>query len=164
MSLRVCQGPPFDEMIHYIKIFNQCQEEEKEEMPTLKQTPQPPLVYQLISSFRRCDSRNLDMSPLCKLSSGVQPAMWSDEVLQLYNLYKENEDIEDYPDYIKQYQDGGNKRRFYPTESEKDREIISTLARNSELENYDAFEKDMSMVEVYFGAQTTLGNIFFCKV
>ena len=117
-----------------------------------------------MSLFRRCDSRNLDMSQLCKLATDVQPAIWSQDVLQLYDLYNENADNEDYPDYMKKYQNGGKNRKFYPTENEKDREIISTLARKSKLESYDAFENDMSIVEVYFVSQTTLGNVLFDNV
>ena len=33
---------------------------------------------------RTCDSKNLNMSPLCDLQSGLEPSLWQGEVVNTY--------------------------------------------------------------------------------
>jgi len=46
--------------------------------------------------FRKCDSKNLNISPLCSLDSTMKPTLWQREVVDSYNVSAGN-----IPDYIK---------------------------------------------------------------
>ena len=49
---------------------------------------------------RTCDSKNLNMSPLCNLQSGLEPSLWQGEVVNTYEAAAagNNESI---PQYVK---------------------------------------------------------------
>ena len=49
---------------------------------------------------RTCDSKNLNMSPLCDLQSGLEPSLWQGEVVNTYEAAAagNNESI---PQYVK---------------------------------------------------------------
>ena len=97
--------------------------------------------------IRRCDSRNLDVSSLCKLSSGEETVLWSDEVSRLYRSK---------PGYIESLKKNGSWRKLYPTQYMQESEILTTMTQASVVE-YDAFENDIAMVEIYFGSPTAVG-------
>ena len=47
------------------------------------------VIYSFTQSsapFRRCDSRNLNLSPLCDLASQTKPQAWAKEVKEVYNI------------------------------------------------------------------------------
>ena len=46
---------------------------------------------------RKCDSKNLNMSPLCYLNGDMVPPLWQEEVVNTYKMVN-NESL---PDYVK---------------------------------------------------------------
>ena len=74
----------------------------------------------VICIFRICDSRNINLSPFCDLSSKETPQKWGGEVSDSY------EDSET-PDYVKLMKDP--IRSVYPTEKMRSQELISFLAK-----------------------------------
>jgi hypothetical protein len=69
---------------------------------------------------RRCDSRNLNLSPLCDLSSNMQPQAWGEEVAEVYK----NTQL---PDYIQRLERPG--RSFYEDSKAVQGEIITSLTQ-----------------------------------
>jgi hypothetical protein len=69
---------------------------------------------------RTCDSRNLNLSPLCDLTSTVEPVKWGKDVKEQY----ENTDV---PDYIQTL--GSPMRNTYYTKAMKDNEMLKTLTK-----------------------------------
>ena len=48
---------------------------------------------------RTCDSKNLNMSPLCDLKSGLEPSLWQEEVVNTYEAAAGNNGS--IPQYVK---------------------------------------------------------------
>ena len=48
---------------------------------------------------RTCDSKNLNMSPLCDLQSGLEPSLWQGEVVNTYEAAAGNNG--NIPQYVK---------------------------------------------------------------
>ena len=74
----------------------------------------------VICIFRICDSRNINLSPFCNLSSKETPQKWGGEVIASY------EDPETH-EYVKVMKDP--IRSVYPTEEMRNQELISSLAK-----------------------------------
>ena len=68
---------------------------------------------------RRCDSRNLNLSPVCNFSSTTGPFFWKAKVSEVYRMFGT------VPDYIENKEDAA--RNFYPDEYLRNREIITSL-------------------------------------
>ena len=69
---------------------------------------------------RTCDSRNLNLSPLCDLTSTVEPVKWGKDVKEEY----ENTDVPDYIQFL-----GSPMRNTYYTKAMKDNEMLKTLTK-----------------------------------
>ena len=76
---------------------------------------------------------------------------WGDSVSHLYPG--------DRPTYIEELDSHGAVRRFYPARSAEEREMLRVLTEDSGQmpAEYDAFEKDIATLEIYFGSKTTVG-------
>ena len=101
------------------------------------------------SSFRRCDLKNIDMSPLCTIGtkSNTHPPKWGQQVI---DEYKAKGKI---PDYIKSSVSTNRRRHIKDTDKRKiginnGREIFA-VTNKKEME-YDAYEKDIATVTFYF--------------
>ena len=101
------------------------------------------------SSFRRCDLKNIDMSPLCTIGtkSNTHPPKWGQQVI---DEYKAKGKI---PDYIKNSVSTNRRRHIKDTDKRRigindGREIFS-VTNKKEME-YDAYEKDIATVTFYF--------------
>ena len=73
---------------------------------------------------RRCDSRNLNLSPLCDLASEVSPYLWLKSVKE---TYEQNAPGQPLPEYISSKI--GPERKMYPTLEAKKKELISSIAK-----------------------------------
>ena len=108
-----------------------------------------------------CDSRNLNLSPFCNLSS-TSVAMWQPSVLETYGDLTTT--------YINETT--GPLRLNYPN-SMGDRELISSLTKvwsKTHLKSeqtlkyiqgqvyYNAYKEDMAIVNIFFGETTVYGQ------
>merc|ERR1711892_1533453 len=87
------------------------------------------------AAFRRCDSRNLNLSPLCNLFKTGVPAPWKPWVRNIYEKYG------DVPAYLEDVE--GTTRNYYSNEYLKNLEIISSLTQE-EVSTYNALESDIA--------------------
>ena len=78
---------------------------------------------ELISFYRRCDSRNLNLSPLCDLSNKAGPFYWKTSVSDVYKK------IGSIPDYIRNKE--ASERDFYLNNFLKNREIMPSFIKAS---------------------------------
>ena len=100
--------------------------------------------------FRRCDYKNVDMTPLCMLETDKTkipyPPKWGQSVLEEYKATGE------IPEYV--MSTVITNKRSYVMEKDKKREgqrgkeLFS--ASNNEDANYDAYEKDIATVTFFF--------------
>ena len=90
--------------------------------------------------FRRCDFRNLGVSSLCNLEDPFlpEPRIWAQELLQEFST----ENISN-PAYLQRF-------KLTPTERYYQTDGLTTSAFNPANETYDAYEKDIAMVQFYF--------------
>ena len=97
--------------------------------PTITATP-----------FRRCDFRNLGVSSLCTLEDPFlpEPRIWAQEVLHELTI----ENISN-PAFLQRVQLTPTER-YYPTHE------LPFNAFNPANETYDAYEKDIAIVQFYF--------------
>ena len=109
--------------------------------------------------FRRCDYKNLGVSFLCNFEDQIQgkqihPPIWGESVLNQYL-----DEINTIPDYLQSLLRHSNKR-FFADEKAFGKPIFKaanvdvgengTLTRKS----YDAYEKDIAMVNFFFETNT----------
>ena len=100
------------------------------------------------ANFRKCDSRNLNLSPFCKLTSETDSNKlhrWLPAVLSQYT--------EPYPDYLDR---PTHKRSTYPGEM-ADEELLEALTTNDSI-TYDAFADDIAVLNLYYGDPEFPGN------
>jgi len=83
--------------------------------------------------FRNCDSQNLNLSPFCDLETNTPPFAWENKIRQLY-------DEGDLPEYVRNIHQGTAIRKRSPSKTLIDDE-----------QPYDAFKKDIAVVNIYFG-------------
>ena len=97
------------------------------------------------ASFRKCDSRNLNLAPFCKLDSeSNQLNRWLPTVLAQYNT--------SYPDYLNM---STHKRSCYPGRM-ADGELLEDVDDCT----YDAFARDIAVLNLYYGDPEFAGNSF----
>jgi len=89
--------------------------------------------------FRRCDSRNLNMSPLCDLDNIQEPAKWTELASAEYKSSRPN------------YLPSSPMRSPLPSPALEKGEILV-----QSLEPYDAFDNDIAVLSIYFGSPTTV--------
>ena len=97
------------------------------------------------ATFRKCDSRNLNLSPFCQLLPGEDP---TDGGLQrwLADLIPAYDDIgEQIPFYL---EGSGGKRAEYPGNLAES-ELLEGLKKENA--TYDAFARDIAVLNIYFG-------------
>ena len=78
------------------------------------------MKYLVVSDCRGCDSRNLDVSPLCNLKNSFGLESWSDAVRQSYDQTM-------MPDYISSLI--SPLRKKYATESMENSEMLTDLTK-----------------------------------
>ena len=112
---------------------------------------------------RGCDSRNLNLSPLCDLKNPTKPSIWAEDIGASYP------EVPAYIDPALQ----GLMRRAYPVEMQGNEIIQDLVGGNTRVllaynliqdttVEYDAFEKDIAVATFYFGRATALGG-FVCN-
>ena len=104
--------------------------------------------------FRKCNFKNLGVSPLCHLGSTIRPQIWSESLLA---EYEEDSDTS-VPTYVTQrVGDRTNSRtnlRYYVhQQGNRDDEIVFKVQNNNE-KSYDAYDKDIGMATFFFDSPT----------
>jgi len=107
------------------------------------------LIYDTIVTaipFRRCDQRNLGVSPLCNFDDPFlpEPRIWAQQVLK--ELSKAN--ITN-PTFVQ-------KMKLTPDLRNYSNNDLPFNAFNPANETYDAYEKDMAMVQFYFRTSSVI--------
>ena len=74
----------------------------------------------MIYFLRECDSRNINRSPLCDLSSEKNPQKWSGRIMETYGEF-------DSLDYVIGMKNA--TRHLYPTENMRKNEIVTILSK-----------------------------------
>ena len=122
----------------------------------------------LSSLSRRCDSRNLNLSPFCGLDASSTPLKLQPTVYASYGSID--------PNYVQNLP--SPMRKEYPIESMVSNEILSTLAevwlwlftkRNIPICSqddpvYNAYERDIALVNLFFPDSTVFGQSSIQKV
>ena len=117
-----------------------------------------------------CDSTNLNLSPLCDITaenSASQATLWGQAASATYL------DRGLKPDYVENIV--GPTREFYINQDRRDRELLSSILEVSQeispphlslnsifflqtrSVGYNAFERDISILNIYFGDSTVMG-------
>ena len=103
--------------------------------------------------FRKCNFKNLGVSPLCHLSSTIQPQIWSESMLAEYEDKKEP-----IPEYVtRRVGDRTNSRtniRYYVHQHGNQDDEIVFKVQNEKEKSYDAYDKDIAMVTFFFDSPT----------
>ena len=118
-----------------------------------------------------CTSRNLNLNPFCKLTDNTSLAKWKPAIHATYANVSET------PNYIRELP--GPMRLVYAG-GMAERELITSLAQvfiihiNSEKyqislflsqeEYYNAFEKDIAVVNIFLGKPTVFGKFLFSRL
>ena len=101
------------------------------------------------SPFRKCDHTNLGTSETCDFKGTyVNPPMWSQQVQNEYAFALGN-----LPNYVKADERKMESMRKLTSSKQVENNIILKTAMEAE-PTYDAFEKDISVVNFYFGRPT----------
>ena len=116
-----------------------------------------------------CDSTNLNLSPLCDITADTtasQATLWGQAATATYlNMGLK-------PDYVENIL--GPTRQFYINQDRMDRELLSSIVEvrqdsrhhfsvififsvQSRSVGYNAFERDISILNIYFGDSTVMG-------
>ena len=104
-------------------------------------------VTHTAANFRKCDSRNLNLSPFCNLTPEKHSKKlhrWLPVVLSQYT--------KPYPTYLNR---STHKRKTYPDEM-VDGELLEELTTNDG--TYDAFADDIAVLNLYYGDPEFPGN------
>ena len=67
----------------------------------------------------------------------------------------EEYDRSNVPDYLQTQMERGNRRHRYPSQTQKNNEIMENLVRQDEMTTYNAFDEDIAIVHFYFKNPTT---------
>jgi len=100
--------------------------------------------------FRRCDYKNVDMSPLCTIetNSMAYPPKWGRSVLLEYNTTRNGE----VPSYVNKKVITNRRKNIIDedrrVEGQKGKELFT--ATNRDDQEYDAYEKDIATVTFFF--------------
>jgi hypothetical protein len=93
--------------------------------------------------FRRCDHKTLGLSALCNFNETINPPIWGQSVIDEYN-----EEKGEVPHYVADKY-SSNLRDFTKPDAS---EVFTILNRKQS--NYDAYKKDIGMVNFFFEATT----------
>ena len=109
------------------------------------------LLYRVqIIVNRPCDSYNLNSSPLCNLTGQGSPLYWAGDAAALYT-----QQLGKLPDYVAQL-DKPN-RKLYPGNS-FNQEVLKTTTTETKNTQYNAFQEDIAVLNIYFGKDTVPGD------
>ena len=102
------------------------------------------------ANFRKCDSRNLNLAPFCKLNSeSLTLHRWLPTVLAQYTP--------PYPAYLGM---STSERPNYPGQM-ADGELLQELT--DEDSTYDAYAKDIAIINFFYGDPEIAGNSWFLQ-
>ena len=116
-----------------------------------------------------CDFTNLNLSPLCDVTAGDpagEATLWGEAASATYH------DLGLKPDYVENIL--GATRQFYINQDRMDRELLSSIVEvrqdsrhhfsvifvfsvQPRSVGYNAFERDISILNIYFGDSTVMG-------
>jgi amiloride-sensitive sodium channel len=88
--------------------------------------------------FRRCDFRNLGTSPMCNLDDALlpEPKIWARQVMKQLQVEQQLEML--------------NTFKYTSSERKYKNDLMIVGAFNPYNETYDAYEKDIAMVQIFF--------------
>ena len=107
--------------------------------------------------FRKCNFKNLGVSPLCHLDSTIEPQIWSESLLAEYESLSDKSG-EAIPAYVTQKvgertSSRTNLRYYVHNNGDQDSEIVFKVQNENE-KSYDAYDKDIAMVTFFFDSPT----------
>merc|ERR1711971_464581 len=95
------------------------------------------------NNFLPCDSRNLNINPLCTLGRGPLPKIWLDRVTEKYK-----KSYDSIPDYISSLAS--------PMRERHQDDLIATQVQGDDDNKYNAWEEDIAVVNIFFGEETIM--------
>ena len=113
-----------------------------------------------------CDSKNINASPFCNLSNTLGPVKWASDVKRMYT----NKTM---PEYVESLL--SSTRYNYATEERRNDELLEPLVqvglKNDKVlffflfflqiySSYNAFERDIAVVNIFFGKTNAKGTKF----
>ena len=107
------------------------------------------------ANFRKCDSRNLNLAPFCKLDSIADSNKlnrWLKTVLSQYNKSRGGVPL---PSYLNK---NTVERSSYPGDM-ADGELLEHLTKDDS--TYDAFENDIAVINLFYGDPEFAGDSSF---
>ena len=120
--------------------------------------------------FRKCDSRNLNLNPLCMLKAGPLPALWTERVITSYNRLLLNpilgeRDLQN----LWQLNPLLHLNLVQPNEEKAQGPAACHRVNGKTLsckmfdvyfkdEFYNAWEEDIAVVNIFFGKGTVMGE------
>ena len=108
------------------------------------------MYLDIFPNLRPCDSYNLNSSPLCWLLERAGPLYWAGDALALYS-----QQLDQVPDYVTELERAD--RRLYPGEK-FDTEVLRTDTVENKNAEYNAFEQDIAVLNIYFGKDSVPGR------
>ena len=96
------------------------------------------------TTLRRCDTRNLNLQPLCTLERGPLPKPWLAQVQEVYRRT-----INSTPPYIEAL--AGKRSRFFDS--------VVELPSETKAGTYDAWKEDIALINIYFGKASFTGGL-----
>ena len=139
-------------------------------------------------TFRSCDSRNLNLEPLCTLETGTSPKLWLEQVIQGLSVFRWQAGNATYlsptiPGWGGLQQDRQlqpptlHQEHCQPQEKQTlwqpDRDAFSGENMKKRNQNdrhtqtgpttYNAWEEDFAALNIFFGQETVIGEICYKK-
>ena len=142
-------------------------------------------ILKLPHFLRSCDSRNLNLNPLCTLENGPIPKLWMDQVRALSDYYTstyyctgekrklaqvkevyQRKKGASLPDYIKGLSNP-NREKYYDSLVKLQPEVnrlsiliilISFEDMDEASATYNAWEEDLATLNIFFGQETVMGE------
>ena len=103
------------------------------------------VIYQPMMTtqkFKVCDKKNFGMSPICNFKSiNIKPQIWGKQALNILNV------------------SGSNMTNYQHVLMSSQRIIKSSLFDSNETQIYDAFERDIAILNVFFSSPTAVGFV-----
>ena len=96
------------------------------------------------TTLRRCDTRNLNLRPLCTLERGPLPKLWLAQVKEVYRRTTNST-----PPYIAAL--AGRRSRHFDS--------LLELPSGAKSDTYDAWEEDIALINIYFGKASITGRL-----
>ena len=86
---------------------------------------------------------------MCKLTAREGPLYWAEDAAALYT-----QQLGHTPDYIARLEQGG--RKLFPGQKFQDEVLLPNITQNKKIQ-YNAFEMDIAILDIYFGKDTLPG-------